>query len=63
MVEKAETNKEKLEHLSTPAPVRCFQCNTFLRALPVYPVTVFLCDNQTKCPNAGKELVTNIHSR
>jgi len=62
-MECAVTNKDKLEHLSTPSPVRCFRCNTFLRALPVYPVTVFICDNQGQCKNEGKELVTNINNR
>jgi hypothetical protein len=26
-------------------------------------VTVFICDNQGKCTNEGKELVTNINNR
>ena len=49
-----------------PTPNVCvfvFRCNTFLRALPVYPVTVFICDNKGKCKNDGKELVTNINNR
>lgn len=29
----------------------------------MYPVTVFICDNQGKCKNDGKELVTNINNR
>ena len=62
-LECAITNKDKLEHLAIPAPIRCFRCSTYLRVLPVYPVTVFLCDNNERCPHQGKELITNIHNR
>jgi len=56
-------NRDKLEHLSSPSPVRCFRCNSFLRALPVYPVTVFLCDNPGACTSRGRELDTNSSNR
>ncbi|XP_023343814.1 uncharacterized protein LOC111713222 [Eurytemora carolleeae] len=55
-------NQDKLDNLSSPSPVPCFRCNKFLRALPSYPVTSFICDREG-CVHKGQHLNTKTYNR